>query len=449
MNKNNLKEQVAIIRQAFGYIERFKGETFVIRISSELIASPFIPVLLKDLVLLHRMGIRIILVPGARSRIDEVLATYGVACRRLGGIRISPPESIPFIQMAAFDVSNRIMTVLAEFGANAVIGNWVRARSIGVRDGVDYQSAGIVDKLQTDVLVKVLDEGMIPIFPNIGWSARGTPYNLSSNELAATISVLLKASKLFFLTNGRTLSAEAYTVPDEVPVAEDGTITQMTVDMAGTFVDLNAGKKEDFLLTLVDLAFSACRDGVHRVHIIDGAADGMILKEIFSNRGLGTMIYSNQHENIRRMTRTDVPAVLRLMQPAIEDAVLVPRTAADLEEKVDTYCVYEVDGTLHGCAALEVFPDRQGEICAVVVDDTYASMGIGRKMIEYLMDRASGLRLKAVFVLTTRTSDWFQQLGFVPATVEDLPPQRRRSYDRKRQSRIYRKTLSRRRSKIL
>jgi amino-acid N-acetyltransferase len=137
------------------------------------------------------------------------------------------------------------------------------------------------------------------------------------------------------------------------------------------------------------------------------------------------------------------------MQPAIEDAVLVPRTAADLEEKVDTYCVYEVDGTLHGCAALEVFPDRQGEICAVVVDDTYASMGIGRKMIEYLMDRASGLRLKAVFVLTTRTSDWFQQLGFVPATVEDLPPQRRRSYDRKRQSRIYRKTLSRRRSKIL
>ena len=209
MGKNSLKEQVEIIRQAFGYIERFKGETFVIRISSELIASPFIPVLLKDLVLLHRMGIRIILVPGARSRIDEVLATYGVACRRLGGIRISPPESIPFIQMAAFDVSNRIMTVLAEFGANAVIGNWVRARSIGVRDGVDYQSAGIVDKLQTDVLVKVLDEGMIPIFPNIGWSARGTPYNLSSNELAATISVLLKASKLFFLTNRRTLSADA------------------------------------------------------------------------------------------------------------------------------------------------------------------------------------------------------------------------------------------------
>lgn len=449
MSKNTLKEQVAIIRQAFGYIERFHGETFVIRISSELIASPFIPVLMKDLVLLHHMGIRIILVPGARSRIDEVLATYGVECQRVGGVRISPPESIPFIQMAAFDVSNRVMTILAECGANAVIGNWVRARSIGVRDGIDFQSAGIVERLQTDVLVNVLDDGMIPIFPNIGWSAKGTPYNLSSNELAATVSVRLKAAKLFYLTNGRTLSSKRYTVPKGVPLAQDGTITQLTVENAGAFVELNADKKEDPLVTLVDLGYSACRDGVHRVHIIDGAADGMILKEIFSTRGLGTMIYSNQHENIRRMTRADVPAVLRLMQPAIEDAILVPRTAADLEEKVENYCVYEVDGTLHGCAALDVFEDRQGEICAVVVDESYVNMGTGKKMIEYLVDRAVSLRLKAVFVLTTQTSDWFQKQGFVPATVDDLPPQRRNSYNVKRKSRIYRKTLPRRRPKIL
>ena len=242
MSKNTLKEQVAIIRQAFGYIERFHGETFVIRISSELIASPFIPVLMKDLVLLHHMGIRIILVPGARSRIDEVLATYGVECQRVGGVRISPPESIPFIQMAAFDVSNRVMTILAECGANAVIGNWVRARSIGVRDGIDFQSAGIVERLQTDVLVNVLDDGMIPIFPNIGWSAKGTPYNLSSNELAATVSVRLKAAKLFYLTNGRTLSSKRYTVPKGVPLAQDGTITQLTVENAGAFVELNADK---------------------------------------------------------------------------------------------------------------------------------------------------------------------------------------------------------------
>jgi amino-acid N-acetyltransferase len=446
MNSTSLKEQVEIIRQAFGYINRFKGETFVIKISSELIASPFIPILLKDLVLLHRMGIRIILVPGARSRIDEVLSTYGIRCKRVGGTRVSPPESIPFIKMAAFDVSNKIMTILAECGANAVIGNWVKARSIGVRDGVDFQSSGIVERLQTDIVENVLNEGLIPIFPNIGWSATGKPYNLSSNELAATISVSMKAAKLFFLTNGGRIRAKEYSVPDGTSVADDGTITQLTVTNAGLFLERNKERASDPFMELVSLAYRSCCDGVHRVHIIDGAAEGMILKEIFSNRGLGTMVYSNQHENIRQMTSADIPEVLRLMQPAIEDAVLIPRTAADLEDRVADYCVYEVDGTIHGCSALHVFKDRQGEIAAVVVDESYKNLGIGRKIVEYLIERAAQLRLKAVFVLTTQTSDWFSMFGFSEGSVEDLPAERQKNYNRKRNSLVLVKKLPRKKA---
>ncbi len=447
MNKTVLKEHVEIIRQTFGYIDQFRGETFVIKISSELIASPFIPILIKDLVLLHRMGIRIVLVPGARSRIDEVLTTYGMECKHVNGVRISPPESIPFIKMAAFDVSNKIMTVLAECGAHAVIGNWVKARSIGVRDGIDFQSSGIVERLQSNIVENVLGDGLIPIFPNIGWSARGKPYNLSSNELAYTISVSLKAAKLFFLTNGGRIRAKDYVIPEGTTIADDGTITQLTVIDAGLFLEQNSDKKDDTCLEMIGLAYRACRSGVQRVHIIDGAADGMILKEIFSNRGLGVMIYSNQHENIRQMTSADIPEVLRLMQPAIEEAILVPRTAADLEEKVEDYYVYEVDGTIHACAALHVYSDRQGEIAAVVVDETYKNLGIGRKIIGYLVDRAMALRLKAVFVLTTRTSDWFAQLGFLEATISDLPPERQRNYNKERKSIILLKRLSRRQGK--
>ncbi len=448
MNRSSLKEQVEIIRQAFGYIDRFKGETFVIKISSELIASPFIPILIKDLVLLHRMGIRIVLVPGARSRINEILATYGIECKVIDGIRISPPESIPFIKMAAFDVSNKIMTILAECGANGVIGNWVKARSIGVRNGIDFQSSGIVEKLKSDIVENILKDGLIPIFPNIGWSAKGKPYNLSSNELAYTISVTLKAAKLFFLTNGGRFLAQNYIVPEGTVISEDGTITQLTVSGAAEFLELNKKNQRDLCFELINLAHKACSAGVQRVHIIDGAAEGMILKEIFSNRGLGTMVYANQHENIRQMTTSDIPEVLRLMQPAIEESILIQRTAADLEEKVDDYCVYEVDGTIHGCGALHKYNERQGEIAAVVVDETYESLGIGRKIVSYLVDRAINLKLKEVFVLTTHTADWFEQLGFVEATITDLPAERRKTYNRKRNSLILRRKLARRQGTI-
>jgi len=449
MQKMVLKEQVEIIRQAFGYIDQFKGETFVIKISSELIESPFIPVLIKDLVLLHRMGIKVIIVPGARSRIDEVLATYHMESKKINGVRISPPESIPFIKMAAFDVSNKIMTVLAECGANAVIGNWVKARSIGVRDGVDFMSSGIVERLKTDILKNALDDNLIPIFPNIGWSARGTPYNLSSNELAHTISVSLKAAKLFFLTNGARLVASDYTVPEGAVIADDGTITQFTVEDAGKFREMNQHRQDDAMLNLLATAHSACADGVKRVHIIDGASDGMILKEIFSNRGLGTMIYSNLHENIRPMKPSDIPEVLRLMQPAIEDAILVPRTAADLEEKVDCYHVYEVDGTIHACGALHLFEKKQGEIAGIVVDESYGKLGIGRKIISYLIDLATVNALKSVFVLTTHTSDWFLDNGFTQATINDLPVTRQKTYNQQRKSRIFIKQLPRKKNKVI
>lgn len=449
MNKTTLKEQVEIIRQAFGYIDQFKGQTFVIKISSELIESPFIPILIKDLVLLHHMGIRIILVPGARSRIDEVLSTYHIDCKQVNGIRISPPQSIPFIKMAAFDVSNKIMTVLAECGANAVIGNWVKARGIGVRNGIDFQSSGLVEKLKTDIIENVLGDGLIPIFPNIGWSATGKPYNLSSNELASTIAVSLKASKLFFLTNGGRLTAQEFTVPEGTSVSEDGTITQLTVNNAGRFLEINKAKAGSPLLDIIEISYRACTDGVKRVHLLDGAADGMILKEIFSNRGLGTMIYSNQHENIRPMTSADIPEVLRLMQPAIEDAILIPRTAADLEEKVDDYHVFEIDGTIHGCGALHLFENLQGEIAAIVVDESYSKLGIGRKIIGYLIDLAQQKQLKSVFVLTTQTADWFLQMGFSEASIDDLPVVKRKNYNRKRNSIIMKKTFPRRKSKLI
>jgi amino-acid N-acetyltransferase len=442
MDKKQLKEQVETIRQAFSYITRFRGETFVIKIEGGLIGDPFFPVLIKDIALLHHMGIRIVLVPGAKDRIDDILNTYNIRFDVVNGIRISTPESISFIKMAAFDVSNKVMTMLAENRTNAVIGNWVRARSIGVRNGVDFQSSGMVEALETGIINNVLNEGLVPIFPNIGWNAQGKPYNLSSNELAFTIATELGAAKLFFVTQTGGIRAKGFTVPESVYVSSDGIISQFTLAEAEEFAVANSGGTIKQGYELVSLACRACTSGVARVHIVDGRVEGMILKEIFSNRGLGTMIYANQHENIRQMNHADVPEVLKLMEPLMARGALVKRTATDLEERLADYAVYEVDGTVHGCGALHRYPAHQAEIAGIAVDEVYVSLGIGQKIVSYLLEKAARMKLRRVFVLTTQTADWFSKLGFKKADVKALPLERRQSYDKQRNSLVLVHTIS-------
>ncbi|MBD3321412.1 MAG: amino-acid N-acetyltransferase, partial [Chitinivibrionales bacterium] len=313
MNQAKLKEQVTTIREAFGYINQFKEKTFVIKLDSNLIEHPFFSLLIKDIALLHHMGIKIIIVPGARKRIDEILKAFHVRCRIVNGIRITSSKAIPFIKMAAFDVSNKVMTLLTENSTSGVIGNWVRARSIGVRNGINYNNSGIVENVKIDIIKSVLDQGMIPIFPNIGWSSKGKPYNISSNELAGAISRAIHAQKLFFLTDFEGVTAKTCKLPRGVNKSSNGIISQLNVNQAEKLLDLNSTEKYDYTLELISLAHKCCSNGVQRVHIVDGKGEGMILKEIFSSRGWGTMIYSNELENIRPMVHADIPEVLRIM----------------------------------------------------------------------------------------------------------------------------------------
>ena len=434
MDKLQLKEQVETIRQTFGYINRFKNQTFVIKIESSLVNHAFFPILIKDISLLHHLGIRIVLVPGAKTRIDEVLATYDIVCKTVDNIRISTSDAIPFIKMAAFDVSNRVMTLLSENNVNAVIGNWVRARGIGIRGGVDFENSGLVERLQTDIVNNVLEDGLVPIFPNIGWNAQGKPYNISSNELSCTVAKELKAAKLFFITDFGGLPAKDFVVPKDMYVSSEGFIAQLTVDEAKKLLDTNSKTGSSAALELAALAYRSCKGGVQRVHIIDGRTEGMLLKEIFSNRGFGTMIYANLFENIRPMIHTDIPDVLALMQPSISEEILVPRTEEELVELLADYVVYEVDGTLHGCGALHIFGKDCAEIAGIAVDATYSNLGIGKKIVSYLIEKAERLKCKKVFLLTTQSADWFLQLGFVKSDVKDLPKERQKTYNVRRKS---------------
>ena len=438
METDKMQEHVELIRQAFEYVQLFKGKTIVIKVDGSVMNHPFLPLLVKDLVLLHRQGIRILLVPGAKERIDEVLRRYNIPWQSIGGIRISTPEAIPFIKMAAFDVSNRLMTLLAENNTSAIIGNWVRARSLGVLKGVDYQNSGTVEKIDVALVRKALEDGLIPIFPNIGWSSSGKPYNISSNELAYILARNLEAEKLFYISRNAGVNAANYKLPQAVPISSEGVATHLSVDQAKDFLSLNKEKKQDEMVDLIRLACKACAEGVSRVHIVDGEIEGVVLKEIFSSRGCGTMIYTKEHEHIRPMHLADIPEVLRIMNPFVEQEVLLPRDEQELADKLDHFVVYEVDGILHACGAL--IPSREeadsGEIAAIAVDRTYFGFGIGKRILSYLADRARRSGLKHLYALTTQTADWFLQFGFTEGQVEDLPPDKRRDYNRLRNSRV-------------
>ncbi|MBA7518194.1 Amino-acid acetyltransferase [subsurface metagenome] len=199
---------------------------------------------------------------------------------------------------------------------------------------------------------------------------------------------------------------------------------------------MNAGDEQKSGLEVLALSIKACREGVNRAHIVDGRIEGVILEEIFSNLGSGAMVYSNQYENIRTMEPGDTPHVLRLMQPFVEKGLLLSRGEQDMLAHCGDYVLYEVDGTIHGCGALHIYPQGQGEVAGIAVDKKYAHLGIGNKIVAFLLEKARRLNLTRIFVLTTQASDWFLELGFEQGEVKELPEKKRELYDSSRNSRI-------------
>lgn len=433
--------QTERIRDVIRYIKKFKGSTIVIRIDDDVVDSPLFAGHMHDLALLHETDIRIVIVPGAQNHISKVLDAYGIEWAMRGGIRVTNEEGMNFIKMAAFDVSNRIMTQLSGERMSAVIGNWVRARGRGIVDGVDYGSAGIVDKIQLDSLTSALEDGFIPIVPCVGWTSTGRPYNISSTELAVATAVALKAEKLFFMGSGATISIDSYQMPPGAALSPEGRLAAISVDDIERFIALNRDVENPRCPTheLSDLLVQgrdACLRGVTRSHILDADIDGVIPAEIFSDLGSGTMIYRNDYGTFRTMTRDDIPAVLSLMNPFVEEGILLPRTSEELEREAGDYTVYEIDGGIRACAALHGYPENVGEIAGLAVDEAYAHMGIGPKLMDMLIERGQKAGFQAVFVLTTQTADWFERFGFKSAEIDLLPAKRKEKWSKKRGSRM-------------
>ena len=425
------------VRDVIRYLQKFKNALLVIYLDDKTISSQLFSSHIRDIALLHQAGLKVVLIPGARRRIDEILKNANIKWSYNETFRVTSAEAMPLIKMAAFDVSNTVMTSLAANNISAVIGNWVRARGRGVLNGFDYGTAGEIDKLETEAILKVLDDGFVPIFPCIGWNAAGHPYNISSKLLAKKVAMNLKADKLFFMMFDEEINAEHYIIPEGFALSESGNIPAMSLEEVDRFIAENPSADSE-IKNLLKASQEACRAGVTRVHILDGNIDGVLPCEIFSGLGSGTMIYTGNYGKVRAMEQTDIPSVLAIMKPFIESGKLLTRTEAQISDTLEDYIVYEIDGGVHACAALHFYDDGQAEIAAVAVDENYAHMGIGPKLMDNLIEQAMEGQATSIFIMTTQTADWFEQLGFEEDSIESLPEARRKLWTPNRGSKVYR-----------
>ena len=445
-----------MIRDAIRYLRRFKGATVVVHIDDSLMDLPLFAGHIQDLSLLFEAGLRIVIVPGAKTAISRVLTAYRVPWRFVDGIRITAPDGMDLVKMAAFDVANKIMSRLTAERLHGITGSWVSAHGRGIVTGADFGSAGVIARVDAPSLKVALDDGFIPILPCVGWTATGRAYNISSVELAERAACALSAEKLFFLEDGIVLSANELASPESAVISPDNRIAALPASDVEDFILSNnmeekisaasgCGGEEDVLYTnkraralfLLRCCRDACLKGVARAHILNGAEDGAIPEEIFSETGSGTMIFKSDYSKFRPMAAADVPAVLSLMHPFVKSGRLIPRTEEEVKREMEHFTVYEIDGAIRACAALKPYPAFAcAEIAAVAVDDSCANSGIGPALLKRLVAEARRQGFAFVFALTTQAADWFERFGFAPAGKADIPPERAAKMDPARGSRI-------------
>jgi amino-acid N-acetyltransferase len=304
-------------------------------------------------------------------------------------------------------------------------GNFVVARPFGVRDGVDFQKTGGVRRIDAEAIKTRLDSGSIVLISPLGYSPAGEAYNLSSHEVAASAAIALGADKLILLVEGKgVVDRRKRSVAQLAPADVEELLA-------------NGKHLHPDIIKHLAAASRACREGVRRIHLVERRIDGAVLQELFTREGRGTLVTSERYEDLRPARLDDIAGLLELLAPFEEAGILVRRSRETLEQELDHFHVVERDGMIIGCAALEAYqPENVGELYCLAVHQRYRQAGRGEEIVDAIVDKARAMGLRQVFVLTTQTSDWFRERGFVQASVRALPEARRARYDHRRRSKV-------------
>ena len=426
-------------RAAAPYIHAFRGKVFVVAFGGEVLMEGEFVELAHDINLLNSLGVRIVLVHGARPQIEKRLHERGVGTNYVNGLRITDDEALICVKEAVGTVRVEIEAMLSMGLANSPMagadirvasGNFVTARPLGVRDGVDLRHTGEVRKVDAPGIRRRLDQGEIVLLSPLGYSPTGETFNVSLEDVAASASVALGADKLIFLMETQGVTEK-----------KGKLLQELTAEEADQVLTKSKSLQEDVKLYL-PCAIRACRNGVARSHLISRHLDGAILQELFTRQGVGTMVTRGPVEKMRTATIDDVGGILALIEPLEHEGVLVRRSRELLEMEIDRFVLLEHDNLLIGCAALYPFPDEKtAELACLAIHKDFRNAGRGETLLNYIEEAAVKKGFRKLFVLTTRTAHWFVERGFVETDVAALPRQKQALYNYQRKSKVFVKTI--------
>ncbi len=433
---------VAVLRGCAPYVHAHNGRVFVIAFGGEAAERADFDQLVYDIALLHSLGVKIVLVHGVRPQIDQRLRTAGLEPRFVQGLRVTDRPALDCVKAAAgslrMDIEARLSTSLASTpmgGARLRVaaGNWITARPVGVRHGVDHQFTGEVRRVDVDTIRQVLNQNRIALLSPIGYSPTGEIFNVRAEDVATATATALGADKLVFVTP---------TSPDQWRADSSGDAGQLSEGDAASLLSANGALSEVDRVYL-RAALAATRGGVKRVHLVGQDADGALLRELYTRDGIGMMIHSDaDYEATRDASIEDVGGVLALIQPLEQQGILVPRSREQLELDIQHFNVIVRDGMAIACCALFPFSEQQmGELACVAVHPDYRRAGRAAALLKRVESEARALGLKKLFSLTTHTPHWFVEHGFRNAGIDELPVERQQLYNYQRNSLVLVKDL--------
>jgi amino-acid N-acetyltransferase len=388
--------------------------------------------------LLTSLGVRLVLVHGARPQIEKLLVQRGMESRYHRGVRITDEAQLGSVIGATARAKARVEAALSMAPRSASVapvhirvtsGNFIVAKPIGVVDGVDMKYSGEVRRIDAQAINDCLKDGDLVLMSTLGYSTSGDTFNLTLEEIATQTAIALKAQKLIFLLDTPGVLDGEGKVISTLYTREAADIASKAVQASDVQLFLSA-------------AVRACQKGVTRAHLIGRKLDGAILQELFTRDGVGTMISVDSLDNLRPATIDDVGALLSIIEPLEKQGILVPRPRATFEREIERFFLAEHDGQVVGCAALYPFPEaNKAELACLAVSQDYRREGYGERLMKAVERAAKEQGINTLFVLTTRTAHWFIERGFRAATVQDLPEKKQALYNYGRNSLVYVKQL--------
>lgn len=437
MVKERKTELVEGFRHSVPYINTHRGKTFVIMLGGEAIEHENFSSIVNDIGLLHSLGIRLVVVYGARPQIDANLAAHHHEPLYHKNIRVTDAKTLELVKQAAgtlqLDITARLSmslnnTPLQGAHINVVSGNFIIAQPLGVDDGVDYCHSGRIRRIDEDAIHRQLDSGAIVLMGPVAVSVTGESFNLTSEEIATQLAIKLKAEKMIGFCSSQGVTNDDGDIVSELFPNE----AQARVEAQEEKGDYNSGT-----VRFLRGAVKACRSGVRRCHLISYQEDGALLQELFSRDGIGTQIVMESAEQIRRATINDIGGILELIRPLEQQGILVRRSREQLEMEINKFTIIQRDNTTIACAALYPFPEEKiGEMACVAVHPDYRSSSRGEVLLERITAQAKQSGLSKLFVLTTRSIHWFQERGFTPVDIDLLPESKKQLYNYQRKSKV-------------